>query len=306
MTGTGSLSLVSSEIGFTVRSAGRGDAEVKFTTKDGRELAYERIGTGPVLVVHSGGPGFSTTYLGDLAGLGDRHALVMLSPRGTGASDRPADPGAYYLDDYVSDLEELREHLGLEQMLLLGYSHGGIVAQAYASAHPGRVSRLVLAVTSARFGPEQEAATKAGKEKRAGEAWYPDAIAASEEELDSATDDQVRDNAMRGMPFYFARFGPDEAAYVDTFRSDPINSDAQRVFGSELPTLDLRGRLSNIAAPTLVITGQEDFICGPVCAHEVSAAIPGAREVIVADAGHMVVFEQRQAFHDEIAAFLES
>lgn len=279
---------------------------MKFTTSDGRKLAYERIGTGPVLIVHPGGPGFSTTYMGDLAGLGDRHTLVILSPRGTGASDRPADVGDYHLDDYVSDLEELREHLGLEQMLLLGYSHGGIVAQAYASAHPGRVSRLVLAVTSARFGPEQEAATKAGREKRSGEVWYADAIAASEEELDSATDDQVRDNAMRGMPFYFARYGPAEDAYVDTFRSDPINSDAQRVFGSELPNLDLRSRLSNITAPALVITGEEDFICGPVCAHEISAAIRGAREVIVADAGHMVVFEQRQAFHDEIAGFLES
>jgi len=283
-----------------------GNVDVKFTTTGGRELHYQRSGTGPVLVVHPGGPGFSTTYLGDLAGLGDRHTLVILSPRGTGASDRPADPGDYHLDDYVSDLEELREHLGLEQMLLLGYSHGGIVAQAYALAHPRRVSRLVLAVTLARFGPEQEEATEAGREKRSGQAWYPDAIAASEEAVDSATDDEVRDKSMRGMPFYFARFGPAEAAYVDTFRSDPINGDAQRAFGSELQNLDLRSRLSNITAPTLVITGEEDFICGPVCAHEISAAIPGAREVIVADAGHMLVFEQRQAFHDEIAAFLES
>jgi proline iminopeptidase len=283
-----------------------GEVDVKFKTGDGRDLAYERTGNGPVLVVHPGGPGFSTTYLGDLAGLSDRHTLVILSPRGTGESDRPADPGEYHLDDYVSDLETLREHLGLDQIQLLGYSHGGVVAQAYASAYPGRVSRLVLAVALARFGPEQEAATKAGREKRSGEAWYPDAIAASAEELGSATDDQVRDNAMRGMPFYFARFGPAEAGYVDTFRSDPINGDAQRAFGGELPSLDLRSRLSNITAPTLVITGEDDFICGPVCAHEISAAIRGAREVIVPDAGHMLVFEQRQIFHDEVADFLEA
>jgi proline iminopeptidase len=277
---------------------------VKFTTAGGLELSYQRIGTGPELVVHPGGPGFSTTYLGDLAGLGDRHTLVIFSPRGTGESDRPADPGDYHLDDYVSDLETLREHLALEQIQLLGYSHGGVVAQAYAAAHPEHVSRLVLAVTLPRFGPEQEAATKAGREKRSGADWYPDAIAASEEELGSATDDEVRANAMRGMPFYFSRFGPAEAAYVHTFSSDPINGDAQRVFGSELPNLDLRSRLSNITAPTLVITGEDDFICGPVCAHEISAAIRGAREVIVPDAGHMVVFEQRQAFHDAIADFL--
>jgi proline-specific peptidase len=277
---------------------------MKFAAPDGRNLAYVRTGTGPLLVVHPGGPGFSTTYLGDMAGLGDRHTLVILSPRGTGESDRPADPAAYHLDDYVSDLEALREHLGLEQMQLLGYSHGGVVAQAYALAKPERVSRLVLAVTLARFGPEQEAATKAGREQRSGNDWYQDAIAASGEEMGSATDEQVRDNAMRGMPFYFSSFGPAEAAYVETFRSDLINGDAQRAFGAELPTLDLRNALARITAPTLVITGEDDFICGPVCAHEISAAIPGAREVIVAGAGHMVVFEQRRAFHDEVAAFL--
>jgi pimeloyl-ACP methyl ester carboxylesterase len=278
----------------------------KFNTKDGRGLSYRRMGTGPMLVCHPGGPGFSPVYLGDLAGLWDRHTLVILNPRGVGASDRPADRSAYHLDDYVSDLEELRQHLGLERMLLLGYSHGGLVAQAYASAYPERVDHLVLAVTLARFGPEQDAATTAAKEKRSGQPWFEEANAAGEDDSDLATDEEVRDQTFRGMPFNFAKFGPAEAAYLDMFRSEPINGDAQRVFGRELPSLDLRPRLRDITAPTLVITGEEDFICGPVCAAEITAAIPGARQVIVGDAGHMVVFEQPQAFHDEVAHFLES
>jgi proline-specific peptidase len=277
-----------------------------FLTKDGRNLTYRRMGTGPVLVCHPGGPGFSPIYLGDLAGLWDRHTLVILNPRGVGASDRPAARSAYRLDDYVLDLEELRQHLGLERMLLLGYSHGGLVAQAYASAYPGRVARLVLAVTLARFGPEQELATQTAKEKRSGQPWFEEANAAGEDDSDAATDEQVRDQTFRGMPFNFARFGAAEATYLDTFRSEPINGDAQRAFGKELPDLDLRGRLRHITAPTLVITGEDDFICGPVCAAEISAAIPGSREVIVGNAGHFVVFEQRQAFHDEVADFLSA
>jgi len=277
---------------------------VKFTTADGRKLTYRRLGTGPVLVVHPGGPGFSSAYLGDLAGLWERYSLVILNPRGTGPSDRPADRGAYHLEDYVSDLEELRQHLGLERMLLLGYSHGGIVAQAYASAYPGRVRRLVLASTAARFGPEQDAATTAAKEKRSGEPWYADAAAAADDESELGTDEQVRDGVFRAMPFYFARYGPAEEGYLDTFRSEKINGDALRVFGEEIPSLDLRERLHKISAPTLVITGEEDFICGPVCAADMSGAIPGAREVIVGDSGHMVFVEQPQRFHDEVADFL--
>ena len=279
---------------------------MSLTTRDGRKLTYRKLGHGPVLVCHPGGPGFSSAYLGDLAGLWERFTLVILNPRGTDGSDRPADPGAYLLDDYVSDLDELRQHLGLEGMLLLGYSHGGLVAMAYATEHPDHVRRLVLASTSARFGPEQEAATKAAKEKRSGQPWYSDAAAAviEDDALPSMTDEQLRDIVFQQMPFYFARFGPAEAGYLDTFSSETINADALKVFGEEVASLDLRDRIASITAPTLVITGEEDFICGPVCAAEMSQAIPGAREVIIGDAGHMVFVEQPQAFHDEVAGFL--
>jgi len=259
-----------------------------------------------VLVCHPGGPGFSSAYLGDLAGLWERFTLVILNPRGTDGSDRPADPAAYHLDDYVADLDELRRHLGLEQMLLFGYSHGGLVAQAYASAYPDRVLRLVLASTTARFGPDQEAATQAAKEKRSAQPWFSDALAARDEQdaMHEVTDEQLRGFVFRQMPFYFARFGPAEAGYLDTFSSEAINADALRVFGEEISSLDLRARIAAITAPTLVITGEEDFICGPVCAAEMSGAISGAREVIIGDAGHMVFVEQAQAFHDEVAEFL--
>ncbi len=279
---------------------------VSVTTTDGRKLKYRKLGHGPVLVCHPGGPGLSSTYLGDLAGLWERFTLIMLNPRGTDGSDRPADSDAYRLRDYVSDLEELRGHLGLEQMMLLGYSHGGYVAQAYTSTYPSRVRRLVLLSTSARFGPEQEAATQAAKEKRSAQPWYADAISAviEDSELASMTDEQLREIFLRQMPLYFARFGPAEAGYVDTLRSETINADALRIFGQELPTLDLRSRLALITAPTMVITGEEDFICGPICADEICAGIPGARKVIVGDAGHMIFVEQPQAFHDEVADFL--
>jgi proline iminopeptidase len=230
---------------------------------------------------------------------------VILNPRGTGGSDRPSDPRAYHLDDYVSDLDELRQHLRLERMLLLGYSHGGIVAQAYAIAHPGRVRKLVLACTASRFGPEQAAAAEAAKEKRSGQPRYADAIVASKEREDGMTDAERRDAFFRMMPLYFAHFGPAEAGYLDTFRTDSINGDAGNVFNEEVGTLDLRARLAELKIPTLVITGEEDFICGPVCAEETAAAIPHAEKVTIGDAGHMVFMEQPQAFHDAVATFLE-
>jgi proline iminopeptidase len=264
---------------------------VKLVTTDGRKLTYRKMGTGPLLVCHPGGPGFSSSYFADLAGLWEQFTLVMLNPRGTGGSDRPSDPRAYQIDDYVADVEELRGHLGEERLLLLGHSHGSVVAQAYAAEHPARVRRLVLASALARFGPEQEAAMRAGMDRRSGQPWYPDAVAALEEEQDAkfTTDQELAALFFREFPLYFARYGEAEAGYADTLRSDTINADALLLFNREIfNTFDLRDRLPRITSPTLVITGEDDFICGPVCAAEISAAIPGALEVIVGDSGHMV------------------
>lgn len=280
---------------------------MKWVTADGRTLTYRKLGHGPVLVCHPGGPGFSSTYFGDLAGLWERFTLIQINPRGTAASDRPSDPRAYQIEDYVSDLEELRQHLGLGRVMLLGHSHGGVVAQAYAAKYPEHVDRLVLASTLARFGPEQESAMRAGMDKRSGQPWAADAFAALEAEQAGKfeTDQELSELVFRELPLYFARYGESEAGYLDTLRTETVNADTLKLFNQEIfTTFDLRDQLPKIKAPTLVITGDEDFICGPVCADEICPAIRDVRKVIVGDAGHMVFVEQPQAFHDEVADFL--
>lgn len=277
-----------------------------FRTADGRALGYRREGSGPVLVCHPGGPGFSARYFGDLAGLGQSFTLVLLDPRGSGASDRPEDPRAYTTADYVSDLEELRGELGLERMLLLGHSHGGVVATAYAAAHPDRVERLVLASTLARFADDQLTAMEAGMEAKAGEPWYADAAEAlqAEQEGQFETDEELAALALREFPFYFARFGEDEQAYVETLRGEVPVADALLLFNNEIfTTFDLRADLEAISAPTLVITGEDDFITGPVAAADF-AAVPDVRTVLLPDCGHFIFVEARDRFRDEVARFL--
>jgi proline iminopeptidase len=282
---------------------------VRLTTRDGRKLDWRQLGNGPVLVCHPGGPGFSSLYFGDLAGLWERYTLVLLNPRGTGGSDRPADPRAYQIDDYADDVEALREHLGLERIMLLGHSHGGTVAQSYAAKHPGRVRKLVLASTLARFGPEHEAAMRAGMELRSNQPWFPDALAALEAEQAGKfeTDEEMAELVFRELPLYFARYGPVESGYLETLKTEVPNAHTLKLFNSEIfNSFDLRGLHAGITSPTLVITGSEDFICGPVCADELEAGIPGSKKVVVGDAGHMIFVEQPEAFHSEVAAFLDS
>lgn len=277
-----------------------------FRTADGRTLSYRREGEGPVLVCHPGGPGFSARYFGDLAGLGAVFTLVMLNPRGTEGSDRPSDPRAYETADYVADLDELRAHLGLERMLLLGHSHGGVVAAAYAAAHPDRVERLVLASTLARFAAEQEAVMEAAMDAKAAEPWYADARAALEDEQAGRfeTDAELGELAIREFPFYFARYGDAEQAYLETLRGEVPVADALLLFNDEVfNTFDLRPDLPAISTPTLVITGEDDFITGPVCAADF-ALVPGQRTVVLPGCGHFIFVEARDRFREEVTAFL--
>jgi proline iminopeptidase len=278
------------------------------TTRDGRRLAYKRAGNGPVLLCHGGGPGLSSLYFGDLAGLDKELELVFLDPRGTGDSTKPSDRRAYAIDDYVSDLEELRRHLGLARLQLMGHSHGGIVAIAYAARHPERVERLILASTLARFSPEQEAAMAKAVERQAAEPWYEDARAAldAEQAGDFETDEELAELSLREFPFYFARYGDDERTYLETLRSETPNADALRLFNEDqVPVFDLRAELTQIVAPTLVIAGQEDFITGPLSAAELSEGIAGAETVLLPDTGHFIFVEAPDAFREAVLSFLE-
>ncbi len=278
-----------------------------FRTRDGRTLSYGRTGSGPILVCHPGGPGFSSRYFADLAGLGERFTLVLLNPRGTEGSDRPADPRAYTTEDYVADLDELRAYLGLERMLLLGHSHGGVVAQAYAARRSDRVERLVLASTLARFQAEQTEAMQAGIAVRSAQAWFEDAVAALQAEQAGrwGTDEELAELALRELPLYFAAYGDRERAYLRMLDGEVPCGDALKLFNEEIfTTFDLRPELSRITAPTLVVAGEDDFITGPVCARELAEGIDGAELVLLADCGHFVFVEQPERFADAVAGFL--
>jgi pimeloyl-ACP methyl ester carboxylesterase len=262
-----------------------------FETAAGRRLTYCREGEGPLLVCHPGGPGFSSRYFADLANLGAAFTLILLNPRGTAESDRPDDVRAYTTSDYVADVEELRVHLGADQLDLLGHSHGGVVALAYAAEQPDRVRRLIAANALVRFHADE---METAMESRSAEPWYADAREALEQK-----------DAGRFFPFYFAHFDEQARIYLDEHVApERPNPDALKLFNDGIETWDMRPDLARIAAPTLVITGDSDFITGPECAQDIGGGIAGSRVVIVEDCGHFTFVERPDRFRDEVTRFL--
>jgi pimeloyl-ACP methyl ester carboxylesterase len=274
-----------------------------FTTSGGLTLSYERRGHGPLLVCHPGGPGGSAAEFRDFAGLDDTFELVLLSPRGSIGSDPAPD---YALASYAADLDELRAHLGVEQFDLLGFSHGGIVAIAYAATFRSRVRRLVLACTLAVWGEEAEAAMQQGIEMRRGEPWFAEAAQAIAEEQagEFSSVEELIANVQRQAPLYFHRWEGNEEVGRELF-SDFAQSEPLHHFNTvEFTTFDLRRDLRTIEAPALVVAGQDDFIASSACAAAIVRELPDVRLVTVPDSGHFVYVEQPAAFRAALTDFL--
>jgi len=261
-------------------------------------LHTARRGDGPLLVCHPGGPGFDASELHGLGGLDRTRTLLLVDPRGsgpTGAAD------SYLLDDYVADLEELRADLALETIDLLGFSHGGLVAAAYAAAYPQHVRKLVLACSLAAVTEEMEQEARVAIDGRAGQPWHAAATAAlaREEAGDYETPEDVGSMWNELAPLYFSTWDERVRAlvHVDRLPPEPLRSFNATAF-------DLRPELHRIDAETLVIAGRDDFICGPAAAAPLTEGIRGAQLVLLDRAGHFPFLEQPDAFRVAVEAFL--
>jgi proline iminopeptidase len=273
---------------------------------DGRVLAYSDAGKGRPTLCHPGGPCFSSHYLKDIATTFPGRRLIFLDPRGTGASDPPEASGSYRLQDYAADVEGLRRHLELEVCDFIGHSHGSLVGLVYAADHPDCVEDLLLIATGARFHPERAAAMEAAMEQRSGEPWFADASAAlaAEDAGEFADDHELGRLIARGLPFYFARYGESERAFVKRAVDTPVHGAALRYWNQyEFESFDLRPILGRIRARTLIVVGAEDFILGPASAAEVADGVPDAEMIELSGAGHFPWIEDPQAFEAAVASF---
>jgi proline iminopeptidase len=272
--------------------------------QDDVRLQYRVSGSGPVLVVHSGGPGTSSGFFGDLAGIDEIATVVWLDPRGTGGSTEPADPTGYTLDHYAADVDALRSHLGLERFALLGFSHGGMVAMRYAATHPDRLSGLVLLDTAPVLDEATLARVGEAMDRRQAEPWYAEVRALVDAEDRPESDEEATRRLMAILPMYFHRWDETARAFVASLHGERMHARVTPAWAAEQETLDLRGDLARITAPTLVVVGEDDFICDVESARLMASGIAGAQLAVVVDAGHFPWVEQPAAFRRALDPFL--
>ena len=243
-------------------------------------------GEGPPLILVHGIGAARDTWRFLLPALKERFTVVSYDLRGHGASPKSALP--FGLDDLVADLERVRERAGFASVHIAGHSLGGMIGPAYARAYPERVRSLGVLSTAA-FRTSEDSAKVMGVVK-AMEAegvpkilptlkdrWYTDAFL-------SARDDIVQRRMAQVI-------GTDPAVFLNVFRI--------------YATVEMAPWLHEVAAPSLVLTGENDGGCPPRLNEQIAAAMPNARLTILPGVKHSILLECGEDVAAHLIRFIE-
>lgn len=258
----------------------------------------------PTAFVAHGGPGADHSFMRPgMDPLGEYSQVVFWDHRGQGRSAR-GDIAKYTLDENVEDLEALRIHLGVDQIVSVGTSYGGMVAMAHAARYPKSVAKLLLIVTASHSGFNKRAqeilAQKGTQEQKeiAGQLWTG--------ELNSQ--EAMREFFRKTWSLYSTTFDESKRAKnEDALARCILSPEAlNRAFapGGFLQSYDLRPELKNISAPTLILAGRHDWICAPEFSEEIHALISGSRLKIFEKSSHSLRGDEPEEFFATVREFI--
>ncbi len=255
------------------------------------QVYYRSYGDGPgipVVVVH-GGPAAGHRYMRAYAALAGSRRVIFYDQSGCGRSERPADLRRYTAETYVAELEALRRHLGLERMILLGHSWGGMLAPLYARAFPERVAAMVLAGTASRWRDFQDAS----------QLWLREmgskAVAVVRRAMRTGDTGSVayRDLMDRYYSRHLCRLSPPPQWFLaegEMIGCNPVylalNGPSEFQMTGRFATLDLRPVLPTLTMPVLVTCGQYDE-GPPWVARIIAGLLPNARLHVFDGLSHM-------------------
>ncbi len=270
------------------------DIEGAVLVPDGEKMREKLV----AFVIH-GGPGADhTSYKPTFSRLIQKLQLVYFDHRGQGRSARGLKE-SYTLENNVEDMEALRQYLGLEKIVIIGTSYGGMVALSYAVRYPENVQSLIVIATagSSKFLElaKINLAQKGTKEQQAIAQLLWDGKFENEAQL------QEYFQVMRSM--YSITYKPETPG--KSWNRTILSPDAINVaFGGFLRSYNVLDQLHKITAPTLVIAGKHDWICPPELSEEIAAAIPDADLRIFENSGHLIRVDEPEELLDVIIGFL--
>lgn len=263
----------------------------------------EHVGNIPLLVIH-GGPGFSHHYLEPLTDLARDRPVILYDQLDSGNSDRPADPANWTVERFVSEVDSVREALGLHELFILGSSWGGTVAAEYAMRRPRGLVGLVLA--SPLISTPRWIADNTGYRNQL----PPEVreVLDRHEEAGTIDSEEYLEAVMVFYRRHLCRLDPwpdyvnraFELANLDVYVTMWGNTEFNAT--GTLKDYDGSSRLEHIAVPTLYTCGEYDEATPAAC-RQFSSLTPGSDVRVIPDASHMAFAEQRGLYMETLRQF---
>ncbi|WP_131781452.1 alpha/beta fold hydrolase [Legionella gresilensis] len=253
----------------------------------------------PYIFMLPGGPGANHSHYKAYECLNSIGNVVFFDPRGCGLSDKDI-PTTYSMDNYIKDLEEIRKQLNLEQIILLGKSYGAMCALGYALENSQYIAKLILAAGSPSYKNLDDAEayikTFGSKEQQLiCEKLWSGTFTSNEEvndyfdKMDTVYSWKKRHNL------------PAQSSHADyPFAHEPLNQG----FRGFLRTFNYEDRLSEVACPTLILVGEEDWITNKKHSIVMANKIPNSKLIILKNADHSMELDAPEVFFKNIEFFL--
>lgn len=264
-------------------------------------IVGKKTGNKKPLVLLHGGPGSTHNYFEVLDRLAeeDGREIVMYDQIGCGESYVENRPDLWTAETWIEELKELREHLGLDEMHLLGQSWGGMLLLDYVCNHkPEGLKSLILSSTlpaSWMWGVEQHRMIKElpaemqeaiDKATSSGDYSAPEYAAAETEYMlrhaaGAVTEESpecLRRPVQKGGEAYVTGWGPNEFTPMGTLKD-----------------YDVTEQLKDIKEPALVINGGND-LCTPYIAKYMYDRIPNSKWELFQFCRHMCFVEDNDRY----------
>lgn len=253
----------------------------------------------PACFVLHGGPGLDHSYFKPwLTPLAETMQLIYVDQRGSGRSERvPLETCT--IEQMADDVEELRKLLGLDKVVLLGNSFGGMWALTYATRYPENISKMILVTTTPSNEFQDAAAVEL--ERRGTPEQKATAPALFEGKITTEAEFMAWWDVM--ISLYFAHHNEKlEREMVARGTDNPLV--AAYMFEKIIPLYDVRDKLAGMTFPTLVVSGRHDWVTPVGESQKIADNMPNAEMIIFEESGHMPFIEEQAGFIDAVTRFV--
>ncbi len=268
-------------------------------------IYHQAKGNGtPVLFIH-GGPGLGSTYLEKhFEELNQDFRIIHYDQRNSGRSKLTMDSTKISLDEFLKDIDALRQFYNCEQLALISHSWGGLIAMQYALQYPHRVSHLIL-INSVTANSDINAQANT----RLVNSFSTDDLEARTQIMRTAAFRNENPLAYEelmliGFSYQFSNRNFVRELKLGLPDDFGKKSSQLRYLSQDLGTFNFTDDLQQLTVPTMMLYGLDDPLTS-FAINNLAPAIPNTTVQVIDHAGHFPFIENEEEVLSAIREFLQ-